>query len=203
MPIKRRKSGGLAPDRIEFLTVYRALALRGGSIVDACRQIGMPRSRYERWRERDPIFRGAAEQVKQEVGAAKASAHAAEQRAVEAAIPLEGLSPPLQLYIDTWRASQDRKLAWEKAGLTWAIVKKARAENPAFAAACLEVEEEMDIQAEDAQRRRAVQTGDTAAINSLKKSGAMAQLGNGKPKTPAATRAERMARVRAEKRSVN
>lgn len=163
----------------------------------------MPRSRYERWRERDPIFRGAAEQVKQGVEAAKASAHAAEQRAVEAAIPLEGLSAPLLLYIDTWRASQDRKLAWEKAGLTWAIVKKARAENPAFAAACAEVEEEMDIQAEDAQRRRAVQTGDTAAINSLKKSGAMAQPGSGKAKPSTVSRAERMARMRAEKRGVN
>lgn len=201
MPVKRRKSGGLAPDRIEFLTVYRALALRGGSIVDACRQIGMPRSRYERWRERDPIFRGAAEKLKLEVEAAKAAAAAAERSAVEAAIPLEGLSPPLQLYIDTWRASQDRKTAWERAGLTWAIVKKARGENPAFTAACAEVEEEMDIQAEDAQRRRAMQTGDTAAINSLRKSGASGPAGGKKPSS--VSRAERMARIRAEKGGVN
>jgi|SRR5215216_445096 len=195
---KRAKKATLAPDRLHFLQTYRELQPRGGKLADACRSCGITIKVYERWRRND-LFKANMDALKKELAAGEAAAEHAEQRASAAVTPVEtvegGMTAQQILYIDTWRETQDRKGAWEHVGLTWEMVKRFRAENLAFAAACAEVEEEMDVQAEDAQRRRAIENGDTAAINSLRKAGA-AQASAAQ--VNAASRKERQAKLRQE-----
>lgn len=204
----RNPPGGLITPRMQ--AYLAALPLAKGSVSEACRTVSLKPNSLTKWRGRSPAFKAEEDRIRREIaeengelGRLRTYAKNALRTQADAAGIGEGLEKWQQIYLLVYQRDRDRVKACRAAEKLWKTVKKALEEDEPFRQAVAEIEEELDIQLEDAQRRRAIDTGDPAAANAMRKAAAERDKGAKGKAGPPASRRERVERLRAEKGAVN
>lgn len=202
----RNPPGGIITPRMQ--AYLAALPIAKGVVSVACREVNLKPNSLTKWRGRSEAFKAEEARVRHELaeergelGQLRTYAKNALRTQADAAGIGEGLEKWQRIYLLVYQRDRDRVKACRAAEKLWKTVKLALEESEEFRTAVAEIEEELDIQLEDAQRRRAIDTGDPAAANAMRK--AAAEKDAKKKAGPAATRRERVERLRAEKGAVN
>lgn len=202
----RNPPGGLITPRMQ--AYLAALPTVQGVVIKACAVVSLKPNSLTKWRGRSEAFKAEEARIRQEIaeengelGRLRTYAKNALRTQADVAGIGEGLEKWMRIYLLVYQRDRDRVKACRAAEKLWKTVKRELEENEAFRAAVAEIEEELDIQLQDSQRRRAIDTGDPAAANALRRADAEKDA---KKKTgPTASRRERVERLRAEKGAVN
>lgn len=198
----RNPPGGVITPRMQ--AYLAALPAAGGHVGTACQAVSLRPNSLTKWRGRSEAFKLEEQRVREEiaqdrgeVSRVRAYAKNALLTRSDAAGVGEGLEKWQRVFLLVYRESRDTMKACKAAEKRWATVKAAIAEEPDFKAALDEIEEELEIQLRDAQRRRAIETGDPAAANAMRK--ADAEKAGRQKSGPSASRRERVERLKLEK----
>lgn len=202
----RNPPGGVITPRMQ--AYLAALPAAGGAVAVACQAVTLRANTLTKWRGRSEAFRAEEVRVRDEIAHERGEVSRLRAYAKNALLTRsdavgvgEDLEKWQRVFLLVFREHRDTMKACKAAEKRWATVKTALAEDADFRAAMDEMEEELEIQLRDAQRRRAIETGDPAAANAIRK--ADAEKASRKKTGPIASRKERVERLKVEKGAVN